>query len=481
MSNTDLVTRYDKLTAVQQAKAQGYSQSKAAAHLGWNIGTIKKYWNKTAPSHNPAKVISAALDLKRDDTHSHRGPMQLSALVDGIGTIVSETTLSRHIKDAGLSMRKTRWRGGSRPYWMEAKPSQAGDMFQGDTVKLRTADGILHEVFSIADVVSGVHHLSFVAHGNLSGCLQDAFDHMGICKVLQMDNGFGMISNADGRLSAFQRVAAANGIKRIHYIPEGDPDRNAAVESFHGWLQLEYVHHGMCTDRDALALWLTNRLDFWNFRKPLSSLGGKGKRRTPAQVGTYQPGNVTTPPPASVTSSYPTGMTISYTRLIDGRGAFVVKNPGLVVILGEDLAGHYARCDISPDGSARFLVRFAADEGERITVEKVCGRLISDYDGQNTHEVATAKLEWSDAGSSRRAWLYAAERAELDRNVTPIRFDPQAAARHYAKTLRKPMPASYPKHVDVITNSDGSWHWVDLRTGDMIASELCVPDHSREI
>lgn len=473
---------YERHRAVHDCRYnRGLSLSATARELNLSIGSVRHYLSKPLPSSSPADVISAALEIKSAESTRHYGPMQISGLIDGVGSVVSETTLSRRIKAAGLAHKGLRWRGGSRPYWMDAKYTSPLECFQVDTVKLRVASGELVEVFSCRDVVSGVHHLSIVDGNNLSGCLAECFRVMGVPSVVQADNGFGMIlANNGGSYSDFQQVAWLAGVSRIHYIPEAEPDRNGAVESFHRWLQYEYLHAGgMAADVDGLCAWLGERLRWYCTRKPLGGLGGKRARKTPASVHPcYDWRPVANPLPISPRSGTP-GV-VSFTRLVDSRGALVIRNPGLLIALGPQHGGHYVRVDIYPGGRARCFSRLPADEGEGYTVERINGRLVSDYDGSQTREIAIADTDWCCGRKSFRQ-LVLADVSDASGEFQPVNIDDRAWLRTYAKALRKPMPSSYPRWVVVDILDDGSWTWTDSRTGLVVASSRSVPDHSGEM
>ena len=483
MSPVTAQTSYERRVSVWALRDQGLGYKRIAADLGLSVSSVRHYLLDRPAERSPESVINAVLELKANPDYSHLGPLQLAVIASG-GDLVSETTLSRAINAAGLAVKGLNWRGGGRPYWMDAKWSAPLDCFQADTVKLRTVADGLQEVFSIRDVITGLHWLSIVDSNNLSGCLQDAFDVLGVPEMLQCDNGFGMISAGDGgTYSPFQRVAWAAGVKRIHYLPEAEPDRNGSVESFHRWLQLEYLHRpgGPAHDVAELCAWLGERLHFYNVVKPLAAHGGKGLRRSPRQAypeSPYNPRLVSVPSYLNLPVAPSQVGILSYTRLVDSRGAFVVRNPGLVVALGKGLGGHYVRMDVYRGGAAKFLARQLADKGV-YTYARVNGRRVSDYDGAKTTEVARASLDWCCGRRSVAVW-YAGELADSAGLFLPVAIDEVDFRRRYAKAIRKPMPSSYPRWVDVQLSADGAWFWVDTRSGEIIASDRSAPDHIGE-
>ena len=476
-------TSYERRVAVWDLRDRGLGYKAIARELNLDINSVRHYCKAQPGAMSPQSVIDSVLRLKADPEYSHLGPLQLSVLASG-GDLVSESTLSAAIKAAGLANKGLMWRGGSRPYWMDAKWTNPHDCFQADTVKPRTvADGLI-EVFSIRDVITGLHWLSIVDSNNLSGCLQQAFQVLGVPRMLQCDNGFGMISNGDGGVySAFQKVAWVAGVERIHYLPEAEPDRNGSVESFHRWLQLEYLHRpgGQAHDVSSLCEWIGGRLAFYNVVKPLAAHGGKGNRKSPRHAFPdvlYDPCAVSVPSPASVSMVGVQPGILSYTRLVDSRGAFVVRNPGLVVALGKGLGGHYVRMDVYHGGQARFFSRSVAESGV-YTYSKVNGRRVSDYDGEHTYQVARADLDWCCGRRSQKIWV-AGELLDESGVFSAVFIDEQDFRRRYAKAIRKPMPSSYPRWVDVHFEADGTWQWVDTRTGEIIASDRTTPDHAGE-
>lgn len=476
-------TSYERRVAVWELRDRGLGYKSIARELNLDINSVRHYVKECPASRSPQSVIDAVLDLKRNPEYSHLGPMQLVVLAAG-GDLVSESTLSAAINAAGLANKALSWRGGGRPYWTDAKWSKPYDCFQVDTVKLRTSADGLQEVFSCRDVITGLHWLSIVHANNLSGCLVDAFEVLGVPRMLQCDNGFGMISTGDGgTYSPFQRVAWSAGVERIHYLPEAEPDRNGSVESFHRWLQLEYLHRvgGMAHDVDELCVWLTQRLAFYNELKPLAAHGGKGKRCSPRQMFPdvrYDLHAVSIPRYMSPSLRGLQPGILSYTRLCNSKGAFIVRNPGLVVALGENLGGHYVRMDVYEGGSAHFFSRSVAESGV-YTYAKVNGRRVSDYDGSHTSQVARVHLDWCQGRRSVNIW-HAAELMTAAGDFTPVFIDEVDFKRRYAKAIRKPMPSNYPRWVDLREHADGTWEWLDKRTGEVIASDRTVPDHTGE-
>ncbi len=92
--------------------------------------------------------------------------------------------------------------------------------------------------------------------------------------------------------------------------------------------------------------------------------------------------------------------------------------------------------DIYPGGAAKFFARSAADDGAGYTYSVVRGRVVSDYDGASTHEIARADLDWCCGRRSERVWV-AGELLDDAGQFQPVALDEQDFRRRYAKAICK--------------------------------------------
>jgi transposase len=200
------------------------------------------------------------------------------------------STIEKILARAGKTKKvKVRRPGGGPPYpYLRAR--KMGDLQQTDLVgprHLRGPHGITRfysfHTIDVAGQTVAAHQfrdkrtLSLLAH------LVDSWRFMGLPKVSQMDNE--MSASGGGRyrwsLSQVIRLHLLLGIHLL-FIPQGEPGRNAAVESFNNTWQARVLRH-RCPDLRVLRRTSDRFLDYYHFRKPCRSL-------SPDHHGTRFPG-----------------------------------------------------------------------------------------------------------------------------------------------------------------------------------------------
>ena len=328
----------------------GLSLRQIQVELGLkSVASVQNYLSRE-PGLDPGPALVEALRLKAT-TAKHQGPLQIKASLEVQGHVLpSENTLGRHFAAAGLARRGLPRLASRQPYWVDARLTAPLQQIQLDTVKVRTPDGILNELLTARDAFSGATLLQ--VHNPTQLGMVDAvarvFAAFGVPDTIQCDNGTADFSmHSRHMLRPWHLLAFSRGVKRIQFIPEAEPQRNGSVESFHNWLQTEWSNHGQfnCPTAADLPAWLSDRLHYYNYVKPLTSLGGKADRRTPASV---HPGFDLSAAVLPVDASYDLAATgtISFIRRVLHCLTAVVKAPATVFAMPPQLEGHYCRFDL---------------------------------------------------------------------------------------------------------------------------------------
>ena len=173
---------------------------------------------------------------------------------------------------SAMNLRPTRAAG---PPYPPIRARRMGDLQQTDLVGpryLRGSRGITRfSSFHTIDAVGQTASASqFSDKQTLSLCrhLVDSWRVMGRPRVSQMDNE--MSASGGGRyrynLSQTIRLHLLLGIHLL-FIPQGEPGRNAAVESFNGLWQKRVLFH-RCPDLRALRRTSARFIRYYHFQKP---------------------------------------------------------------------------------------------------------------------------------------------------------------------------------------------------------------------
>jgi putative transposase len=244
---------------------------------------------KRSPKRMPPRVVAKVLEL-RVELQAHRtrasrfAGMGAEAIrlelsrrrvqpLPGLRTI--ERILKRHAFTAKVP---ARGKGGGEPY-PAPRATHPGDLQQTDLVgprHLRGARGVtrFYSIHTVAVVGRGAatSQVRYKTADALCAHLIHAWGRLGLPRVSQMDNE--MAASGGGRYPyAFSLVMRLHLLLGIHllFIPEGEPGRNAHIESFNDLWQERVLRH---TCSDLAALKRTNRafLRFYHFSKPHRAL-----------------------------------------------------------------------------------------------------------------------------------------------------------------------------------------------------------------
>lgn len=248
----------------------------------------KRIWRKTS-KHMVKKILSI-----REELESHKSRRSAFSgigaevihwelkqrkirKVPAISTIAN--ILTRHGK-TGRTKRKRNTNNQPYPY---IKAGKIGDLYQTDIVGPRYIRGpkgvIRFYSFHTVDVAGHTAFTSqFSDKQTISLCkhLIETWRFMGIPGVSQMDNE--MAATGGGRypysLSQLIRLHLLLGIHLV-FIPQGEPGRNASVESFNGFWQERVLRRHNCPTLAALKRTSERFLRYYHYEKPHRGLNQK--------------------------------------------------------------------------------------------------------------------------------------------------------------------------------------------------------------
>lgn len=199
--------------------------------------------------------------------------------------------LSRHGKTG--KARAKRNSNSSNQYYPSPKAEKMGDLHQTDLVgprHLRGPKGVIRFYsFHTVDVAGHTVWTSqFPDKQTISLCahLVDTWKVMGIPAASQMDNE--MAATGGGRyphsLSQVIRLHLLLGI-HLAFIPQGEPGRNASIESFNGLWQERVLRRHPCPTLVVLRRTSKRFLHYYHYEKPHRSLTQKEHRtRFPSKL-----------------------------------------------------------------------------------------------------------------------------------------------------------------------------------------------------
>jgi len=258
----------------------------------------KKIWRKTS-ERLVQKILSIRAELEshksRRSAFAGKGAevIQWELQQRKIGNIPSLSTIGRILSRHGKTGKgKAPNNPHRQPYpYMQAK--KMGDLQQTDIVGpryLRGPQGVTRfYAFQTIDVVGHTAFSSqFTDKQTISLCrhLVETWRSIGIPKVSQMDNE--MAAAGGGRypysLSQTMRLHLLLGIHLV-FIPQGEPGRNAAVESFNGLWQERVLHRHPCPTLRSLKRANERFLQYYHYQKPHRGL-------TQKEHGTRFPGRL---------------------------------------------------------------------------------------------------------------------------------------------------------------------------------------------
>jgi len=248
----------------------------------------KRIWRKT-PEHMVKKILSIRKELESHKTRR--------SAFSGIGSeaihwelkqrevhnVPSIPTIAKILFRQGKTRRaKTERNRNTQPY-PYIKAEKMGDLHQTDLVGpryLRGPKGVTRFYsFHTVDVAGHpVFTSQFTDKQSLSLCkhLVKTWRYMGIPYVSQVDNE--MAATGGGRypysLSQVIRLHLLLGIHLV-FIPQGEPGRNASVESFNGLWQERVIRRHKCPTLAALKRTSERFLRYYHYEKPHRSLTQK--------------------------------------------------------------------------------------------------------------------------------------------------------------------------------------------------------------
>ncbi len=200
-----------------------------------------------------------------------------------VSKIPSIPTICRILSRYGKTGKvKTKRNSNNQPY-PSIKAEKMGDLHQTDLVgprHLRGTKGVIRFYsFHTVDVAGHTAFTSqFTDKQTISLCkhLVETWRFMGVPNVSQMDNE--MAATGGGRypysISQFIRLHLLMGIHLV-FIPQGEPGRNASVESFNALWQERVLRRYNCPTLTALKRTSERFLRYYHYEKPHRSLTKK--------------------------------------------------------------------------------------------------------------------------------------------------------------------------------------------------------------
>lgn len=256
----------------------------------------KRIWRKISE-----RMVKKILSI-REELESHR--TRRSAF-SGIGAevihwelkerevrnIPSIPTIARILSRYGKTGKIKKKRNSNNQPYPYIKAEEMGDLHQTDIVGpryLRGEKGVTKFYsFNTVDIAGHTAFANqFTDKQTISLCkhLLETWGFMGIPEVSQMDNE--MAATGGGRyphsLSQTIRLHLLLGIHLV-FIPQGEPGRNASIESFNGLWQERVLHRHNCPTLSTLKRKNEQFLQYYNYDKPHRCL-------TKKEYGTRFPG-----------------------------------------------------------------------------------------------------------------------------------------------------------------------------------------------
>jgi len=462
MPRVSIEVAAERRARVHELRAQGLSLREISAQTGLCLASVRNFLARDLGDSRVDELRAAvAIKAANPDLSSRE-------IKDRYALGVGEATIQRRFADAGLSLPRGRRSLGLRRYWMDEKPSTYLDMIQIDTVKLRDAGGVLHEYLSARDVFSGAHVL--LPHDQSeSGMLRNVQRLFaifgGVPRVVQADNGttdFSMPRR--NRLRPWMQWAFAAGVRRIQFIPEAEPQRNGAVESFHSWIKQRMDHEYVSGDLDKF---LRDKLLYYNHIRSLSTT-----RKTPASRA---PNFCLDRESLGVVefdeSRWSRGeCCVSFVRLAlrdrESRAVVaVVRSPGTVYVLPDEFEGSYVRLDVYATRGELWMPVTVAGEVGRVDGRLqagAAGALAGSFDSPFVNDLPVVPVSVTDV--------------PVDTQVV----DASAVVRRWARVLKQACPTLLPSGYETRVDDSG---WEVWYRGELVWTEQSSPetiDHAKE-
>ena len=242
----------------------------------------KKIWRKT-PDRIVKKILSTREELEshrtRRSAFSGIGPevIQWELKQRNVKNVPSISTIANILSKYGKTGKVSRKRNSNNQPYPYFKAKKMGDLHQTDLVGpryLRGPKGVTRFYsFHTIDVAGHTAFASqFTNKQTLSLCkhLVNTWEFMGIPAVSQMDNE--MAAAGGGRYNySISQVMRLHLILGIHlvFIPQGEPGRNASVESFNALWQDRVLTRHNCPTINSLRRINIRFLDYYNYEKQI--------------------------------------------------------------------------------------------------------------------------------------------------------------------------------------------------------------------
>jgi transposase len=248
----------------------------------------KRIWRKTSE-----RLVQKILSI-REELESHQSRRSAFA---GRGAEVTQwelqrrktrnipslSTIDRILSRYGKTGKRKAKNNNHHPPYPYLQAKKMGEFQQTDIVGPRYLRGLKGAIrFYTFHTVDLVGHTAFSSQftdkQTISLCrhLVETWRSMGVPKVSQMDNE--MAASGGGRypysLSQAIRLHLLLGIHLV-FIPQGEPGRNAAVESFDGLWQERVLHRHRCPTLGALKRTSERFLRYYHYQKPHRGLTQK--------------------------------------------------------------------------------------------------------------------------------------------------------------------------------------------------------------
>lgn len=202
----------------------------------------------------------------------------------GFKNIPSISTISRILLRHGKTRKETPKRNSSNQPYPYIKAEKMGDLHQTDLVgprHLRGPNGVTR--FYSFHTIDVAGHTAFTSQctnkQTLSLCrhLLESWRFLGIPQASQMDNEMSAVGGGRYQfsISQFIRMHLLLGIHMV-FIPQGEPGRNASVESFNALWQERVLHRHNCPTISALRKTSKRFLRYRHYGKPHRRLTKKG-------------------------------------------------------------------------------------------------------------------------------------------------------------------------------------------------------------
>jgi len=243
--------------------------------------TPKRIWRKT-PDRLVKKILSIREELvyhkTRRSAFSGIGAEVIHWELNQrkIKNIPSISTIANILSRYGKTTKAKPKRNSNNQPYPYFKAKNMGDLHQTDLVGpryLRGPKGVTR--FYSFHTIDVAGHTAFASQFNskqtLSLCrhLVDAWQFMGVPKVSQMDNE--MAAAGGGRYKySISQVIRLHLLLGVHlvFIPQGEPGRNASVESFNALWQDRVLTRHNCPTINSLRRINIRFLDYYNYEKP---------------------------------------------------------------------------------------------------------------------------------------------------------------------------------------------------------------------